>query len=75
MIRLVKEKRCGKIKGCTCADVRPLSHYIKNEDAASPTISMEAFAASFMIDIYENWYVEILGVPGGIFVPKRRKIK
>ena len=30
MIRLVKETRCGKIKGCACADVRPLSQYIKD---------------------------------------------
>ena len=36
---------------------------------------MEAFAASFMIDISENWYVDILGVPGAYLCAETPKNK
>ena len=59
MTTLIKEKRCGKIKGRASADGRPQRKYIKKEDSASPKVSMEAFLASLIIDAAENWDVAI----------------
>lgn len=42
MITLIKEKRCSRIKGRTCADGRKQRKYIAKEDAASPTVTNEA---------------------------------
>ena len=52
-INLIKEKRSGKLKGRTCVDGRPHRCYITKEDEYSPTISLEAFFTSLIIDAHE----------------------
>ena len=64
MIMLTKEKRCGKIKGISCYDIRTNHWYIKKEDSASPTVSMEVLVAQLMIDAAENMDAAIFDVPG-----------
>ncbi len=49
-ITLVKEKRCGKIKGCTVADGRSQCDYILQEDSTSPTVSIKGLMISITID-------------------------
>ena len=63
-INLIKEKRCGKIKGRTCADGRPQRAYTQREDASSPTIFLESLMASLLIDAHEERDVAIFDVPG-----------
>ena len=41
-VNIKKEKRCGKIKGRTCADVSKQKRYLKEgESVSSPTLSLE----------------------------------
>lgn len=63
-INLIKEKRCGKIKGRTVADGRPQRRYIPSEERTSPTMAFETFIASLMIDAYEKRFLATFDVPG-----------
>ena len=53
-LMLLKEKRCGKIKGRTCADGSSQRAYIPREEATSPTVSMESLIATLIIDAKEQ---------------------
>jgi hypothetical protein len=64
LVQLIKEKRCGKIKGRTCADGRKQRQYINQEDSTSPTVSTEALLITLMIDALENRDVATSDVPG-----------
>ena len=64
LVQLIKEKRCGKIKGRTCADGRKQRSYISEEDATSPTVHGEAVLISCMMDGHERRYVATADVPG-----------
>ena len=63
-INLIKEKRCGKIKGRTVADGRPTRKYIPREEATSPTIALESLFATLIIDAQEGRAVQTFDVPG-----------
>ena len=63
-VNLIKQKRCGKIKGRTCADGRRQRKYISREEAASPTVSNEALLATMIVDAYEGRDVGIFDIPG-----------
>ena len=63
-ITLIKEKRCGRIKGRTVADGRPQRDYIPQEDSTSPTISIEALMLSIAIDANEKRHVATCDVEG-----------
>ena len=64
-VNLIKEKRCGKIKGRTCANGSKQHKYLKEgETIASPTISTEALLTSYAIDAFEERDVAIFDVPG-----------
>ena len=63
-ITLIKEKRCGKIKGRTCADGRPQRGYISKDESSSPTISNDAFLMSLIIDALEERDVATADVEG-----------
>ena len=63
-ITLVKEKRCGRIKGRTVADGRPQRDYIPQEDSTSPTVSIEALMLSIAIDAKEKRHVATCDVEG-----------
>ena len=63
-VNLIKEKRCGRLKGRACADGSKQRAYIPREEATSPTVSMEALTASLVIDAHEKRAVAIFDVPG-----------
>ena len=53
-VNLINQKRCGKIKGRTCANGSRQRRYIKDDESfASPTASLEAIMATLMIEAYE----------------------
>ena len=62
-INLIKEKRSGKLKGRTCANVRPQRCYITKEDASSPTIYLEYSFTSLIVTVHEGRDVVIFDVP------------
>ena len=64
LVQLIKQKRCGKIKGRTCADGRKQRQYINQEDSTSPTVSTEALLITLMIDAHEHRDVATTDVPG-----------
>ena len=58
-IILIKEIRCGKIKGRTCADGSSQRSYIPMEEASSPTVSLEGLVTTMAIDAYEKRSVAV----------------
>ena len=63
-LMFLKEKRCGKIKGRGCANGKPQRMYIDKDDAASPTVSIEAVFLSLLIDAQEQRDVAVIDIPG-----------
>ena len=63
-ITVIKEKRCGKLKGRTCADGRKQREEIDPKDATSPTVSTEALLLSCAIDASENRHVATADIEG-----------
>jgi hypothetical protein len=63
-ITLVQEKRCGKIKGRTVADGSTQRAYINAEEAASPTVSIEALMITSAIDASERRDVATADISG-----------
>jgi len=53
-INLIKEKRCGKIKGSTCVDGSSQRAYVSREEATSPTVSLEGLLTTLAIDAHEG---------------------
>jgi hypothetical protein len=53
-ISVVKEKRCGQIKGRTVADGRPQRQLYTKEETSSPTVSTDALMLSLLIDATEH---------------------
>ena len=63
-INLIKEKRCGKLKGRICADGSTQRKYIPREEASSPTLSLEALMALLLINAFEERTTAVFDVPG-----------
>jgi hypothetical protein len=63
-INLIKEKRCGLIKGCTVADGRKQRSLCTKEETTSPTVSTDALMLSTMIDACEERDVATADVAG-----------
>jgi hypothetical protein len=64
-VNLIKQKRCGKIKGRTCANGSKQRQYLKEDESiASPTASLEGLFASYVIDVHEGRDTAIFDVPG-----------
>ena len=63
-ITLIKEKRCGKIKGRAVADGRKQRKDYAPEDVYSPTVSREGLLLSLGIDAKEGRYVATADVEG-----------
>ena len=62
-INLIKEKRCGKIKGRTCADGSSQHKYVPREEASSPAIALESLMALLMINAHKGRDVGIFDIP------------
>ena len=56
-ITVIKEKRCGRIKGRAVADGRMQRNYVSKEDGSSPTVGTESLFLSLVIDAHEGRYV------------------
>jgi hypothetical protein len=63
-ITLVKEKGCGRIKGCTVAHGQAQHHYTPREDSTSPTVSIKALMISISIDAKERQAITTANVEG-----------
>ena len=63
-INLIKEKRCGKIKGRTVADGRPQRALYDKSETASPTIATDALILSILIEAYEGRDVATADIAG-----------
>jgi hypothetical protein len=63
-ITVIKEKRCGKIKGRTVADGRPQRSMYTKEETSSPTVSTDALMMSLLIDAKERRDVATADVAG-----------
>ena len=63
-INLIKEKRCGRIKGRTVADGRPQRILYTKEETTSPTVSTDALMLSIIIDAKEKRDVAVADVEG-----------
>ena len=69
-VTVVKQKRCGKIKGRTCADGSKQRRYLKEfESVASPTLSMDGLIGSILIDVYEGRDVATCDAPVAFLHP------
>ena len=67
-ITVIKEKRCGRIKGRTVADGRMQRNYISKEDSSSPTVGTESLFLSLVIDAHEGRYVVTADVVGAFLL-------
>ena len=63
-VNLIKLKRCGKMKGRTCADGSTEHNYVPREEASSPTLSFEALMGILLINAFEERDTAIFDVPG-----------
>ena len=53
-----------KINGTACADGRAKRGYMIKEEAAVPTVSMEALLIKLLIDVFEECTLATFDVPG-----------
>ena len=64
-VNLIKEKRCGKIKGRTCADGRPQRELYNKEQTSSPTaVSSDAIMLTLVVDALERRDVATADIAG-----------
>ena len=63
-LMFLKRKRCGKVKGCGCADGRKQRAYITKEESTAPTVCTEALFLTTVIDALEGREVAVLDIPG-----------
>jgi hypothetical protein len=63
-ISVIKEKRCGKLKGQTVADGRPQKGLYIKEETTSPTVSTDALMMSILIEARERRDVATADVAG-----------
>ena len=63
-ISVIKEKRCGKIKGRTVADGRKQRDKYTKSETTSPTVSTDALFLTMVVDAHENRDVATADVSG-----------
>ena len=64
-MKIIKQKRDGKIKGITCVYGRKKKRYLgKDESVASPTVSLEYLFTMLVIDAYEERGISTFYIPG-----------
>ena len=68
LITMVKQNRCGKIKGRACADNRKQRSYVPRKDETSPTLQLESLLLSLLIDAHENRHVGTADVAGAFLL-------
>ena len=63
-INLIKEERCGKLKGRTVADGSVQRGLYTKEETASPNISNDALLMTMLVDAWEDRDVATADVGG-----------
>ena len=63
-IDLIKQKRCGKIKGRTDADGRQQRDLYSKSEVYSPALSLEGVLATLAIDAKEERHIAVADIPG-----------
>ena len=63
-VNVIKEKRCGKLKGRSCADGRPQRTLYDKSETASPALSVDALIMSLVIDAQERRKVITADIAG-----------
>jgi hypothetical protein len=63
-INLIKEKRCGKLKGRTVADGRSQKNLYDKTDTASPTVATDALMLTILVEAHEARDVDTADVAG-----------
>ena len=69
-VNLIKLKSSGELKGCTCANGSYQRNYISKEEAASPTVSMEAVIITVVMEAKERRYVITCDIPNAFIQTK-----
>ena len=69
-ITLVKEKRCGRLKGRTVADGRKQRGLYEKSQTASPTVAADALMLTIMIDAHERRDVATADIAGAYLKAK-----
>lgn len=64
----LKEKRDGRLKGRCCVDGRPQAFMEQSIDPFSPTVSIETFFTSALIDSYEDREVATADIEGAYLI-------
>ena len=72
LLVIIREKRCGKIKGRVVADGSKQRSTVSREDAASPTIQLESLIMSLLIDAKEGRDVAISDVVGAYLLAEMK---
>jgi len=57
LLAVIKQRRCGKIKGRVVANGRKERLYVPRKEAKSQTIKLGSFLISMIIDTKEDRYV------------------
>jgi hypothetical protein len=63
-LMFLKDKRCGKIKACRCADGRSQREYMSKEETSLPTVATESLILSCVVDAIEGRDVATCDIPG-----------
>jgi hypothetical protein len=74
-LMFLKEKRCGTIKGCGCADGRSQRKYMSKEETSSPTLATEALALTCVVDTIKKRDVATADIPGAFMQSKMKQGK
>ena len=60
----LKEKRCGSIKGQTCADGQKQCEVAHNKDTTSLTVIMELVLIASVINAHKRRGMDLIDIPG-----------
>lgn len=63
-VNVIKEKRRGVLKGCTCTDGSKQRNLLTKEETVSPTMLADALLMSLIIDAKEGWNVATSNIIG-----------
>jgi hypothetical protein len=63
-LMFLKQKHCGNIQGCGCADGQKQRIYASKQEASSPTGAIESLMISCVVDGKEGKDVATVDIPG-----------
>ena len=62
-LMFLEKKRCGRIKGCGCADGLKQRIYKTKEETSSPTITIESLFLTCLVDAMEKRCIATIDIP------------